>query len=266
MQMMQLGAHKMCSCEVEIIGWAKPHLEPDAASTSLLFSSDQTPSCLLVDCGHGAVSALLQTGKLKNIDAVIITHLHPDHWADLFALRNALLHAGVKKRVALYIGPGNAEVLARICETMSIGRGYFADFFDLHEFNPGCVTPVIGGYDLSFFQTRHSLRTYGVRISHSKGPSIIFTSDTGPYSTLPDDLHHAPLVILECNSAARAPGDPVHLCVDDIIDILARLPLCHAVCITHYELSEREQIRSRLVEAVPLIDVQMAETGLKLSV
>src|SRR4030066_2105550 len=46
----------------------------------------------LVDCGSGTLLQLERAGKsYKDIDAVFITHGHPDHFADLMPLIHALL-------------------------------------------------------------------------------------------------------------------------------------------------------------------------------
>ncbi len=48
---------------------------------------------ILVDCGSGALLQLEKAGKsYKNIDAIFITHLHPDHFADLMPLIHALMY------------------------------------------------------------------------------------------------------------------------------------------------------------------------------
>ncbi|XUP60769.1 MBL fold metallo-hydrolase (plasmid) [Allorhizobium sp. Av2] len=207
----------------------------------------------------------MEADLLGSIGAVLLTHLHPDHWADLFALRNALLNSGTDKKVDLHVGPGNEEVLARICDTMAIGRGYFSDFFNLHEYEPGINTTILS-FEVSFFRTRHSADTHGLKIRHQQGPAIIFAADTGPYPQLPQDLQGAQLVILECNTEERAEGDAVHMCVEDLLVLLGKLPDCKSVCISHYPLGARERIQSRLSDAFPKISVHMATTGLELGV
>lgn len=47
---------------------------------------------VLIDCGSGTLLQLEKAGKgFKDIDAVFITHLHPDHFADLMPLIHALI-------------------------------------------------------------------------------------------------------------------------------------------------------------------------------
>ena len=49
---------------------------------------------ILVDCGSGTLLQLEKSGNsYKDVDAVFITHSHPDHFADLLPLLHALLYA-----------------------------------------------------------------------------------------------------------------------------------------------------------------------------
>lgn len=54
-----------------------------AASGYLLKVADTT---ILVDCGPGVVAYLAKTGRLEDLDAVIVTHEHFDHCGDLMSL------------------------------------------------------------------------------------------------------------------------------------------------------------------------------------
>lgn len=45
---------------------------------------------ILIDCGSGVISALQKHLDFRRLDAVIISHLHPDHYLDLHALRHAI--------------------------------------------------------------------------------------------------------------------------------------------------------------------------------
>lgn len=74
----------MSSVSMEVIGCSagSPQLS-GAASGYLVRIGDIT---ILVDCGPGVVMELARTGRLDDLDAVIITHEHFDHCGDLMAL------------------------------------------------------------------------------------------------------------------------------------------------------------------------------------
>lgn len=74
-------------------------------------------SSIVLDLGHGAYVPLARTlGRelLPTIDAVCVSHLHPDHWIDLIALRHALyhgsgMHDGVEHRSVKLFGPAGLD-------------------------------------------------------------------------------------------------------------------------------------------------------------
>lgn len=60
-------------------------------ATSCYLVDDGEGLVLLVDCGPGALHRAAAAGyPLPAIDAVLLTHIHPDHCADLVALQFAL--------------------------------------------------------------------------------------------------------------------------------------------------------------------------------
>src|SRR6201995_2277045 len=63
---------------------------------------------LLLDCGSGGFGNLRATCDYTEVDAVLITHLHPDHFFDLVAMGCALRYSprAPLPRPALYVPPG----------------------------------------------------------------------------------------------------------------------------------------------------------------
>jgi len=80
-----------------------------------------------MDCGNGVLANLSQVIEPGTLDAVFVTHEHPDHWADLYALQALLRYApdGPAGRLALHMPPGLFErVMAPLSER---GREEFAE-------------------------------------------------------------------------------------------------------------------------------------------
>jgi ribonuclease BN (tRNA processing enzyme) len=75
---------------------------------------------VLLDCGPGVAAALSAHGGAGGLDAIVVTHLHPDHCYDLLpigiTLRRATRSAPLPHRAIALAGRGIARgVLLDIC-------------------------------------------------------------------------------------------------------------------------------------------------------
>lgn len=69
---------------MEVIGCSAGSPQVCGAASGYLARVGETS--ILVDCGPGVVMELARTNRLKDLDAVIVTHEHFDHCGDLMAL------------------------------------------------------------------------------------------------------------------------------------------------------------------------------------
>jgi len=75
--------------KLTVLGCYGPYPKARGACSGYLLESQDTK--ILIDCGNGVLSRLLEyCGNLNNIDAILISHLHPDHMR--FKAFNSLLH------------------------------------------------------------------------------------------------------------------------------------------------------------------------------
>jgi ribonuclease BN (tRNA processing enzyme) len=129
-----------------------------------------------VDCGPGSLSALQQHCQVADLDAVVVTHEHPDHFNELPVLRNAMVYGLGVERLPLYAPRG---VLA-LLETLVGSRGITPSFTPKMVGDQSVVR--VGSLRLQFSRTDHSVETVAVRAEpddHS-APAIAYSSDTGP--------------------------------------------------------------------------------------
>jgi ribonuclease BN (tRNA processing enzyme) len=131
---------------------------------------------LLLDAGSGTFANLQQLGNAALIDAVVLTHEHPDHWMDLEAFavwagygpgRSTFREPGTSP-LPVYAPPGLRE------------WSHFADasWLDWHELLPSMVI-AIDPFVLRLVATDHSVPTVAVHVSH-EGASLVYSSDSGP--------------------------------------------------------------------------------------
>jgi len=140
-----------------------------------------------IDCGPGSFTALQQHCELRDVDAIVITHEHPDHCGELPVIRNAMLYGLHVERMPFYAPRG---VLA-LLETLVGSRGITPSF------QPKMIgdrsVARIGGMKLGFSRTDHPVETLAVRIESELDPGkvLVYSSDTGPgwsVGALGDDI------------------------------------------------------------------------------
>jgi ribonuclease Z len=96
---------------VTLLGTGCPALHPRRAGAGLLVEAGGTR--VLVDCGHGVAQRLAEGGvRIADLDAVLASHLHSDHLADLWTLVVGGWHQGRSRPLRLLADPA-VERLAR---------------------------------------------------------------------------------------------------------------------------------------------------------
>jgi ribonuclease BN (tRNA processing enzyme) len=122
-----------------------------------------------LDAGSGTLANLQQHVAIEDLDAVVISHQHPDHWTDLEHLGVACRWALGRSGVPVF-APDGLRQLTRI--------GGAADVFDWHIIDEGDRV-TIGALALSFSRTDHPVTTLAARVEGA-GRSLGYSADSGP--------------------------------------------------------------------------------------
>ena len=149
-----------------VLGSSGPYAPPGGACSGYLVDDGQTR--LWVDAGSGTLANLQRHVSLDAVDAVFLSHEHPDHWTDLEGFFNVCRFVTKREDVPIYAPAGLQE------------RTYTntAPFFAWHEVADGSRVRV-GSLDLSFSRTDHGAETLAVRVDGG-GRSLAYSADTGP--------------------------------------------------------------------------------------
>jgi len=159
---------------------------------------------LVVDLGHGTYAPLaahLGISALPQISAVAISHLHPDHWIDLAALRHALVHGnkmGSDARSVSVISPsGLATRLAtllddRTPEEQAAGSHDSLQPFAFSTWRSDAALPPLGGgrvvpvgdLTLQSARVRHTGESYALRVAASDEPGLTYSGDVSHWEDL----------------------------------------------------------------------------------
>lgn len=125
-------------------------------------------SNLWLDAGPGTLAQLQTHIGIEDIDAVVVTHEHVDHWSDLEHLAVACKWVVPRPAVPLY------------CEAdlVSMMRTPGADALAWTGIGPESKVTV-GEMTVTFSRTEHPVRTLAVRVDGA-GRSLGYSADSGP--------------------------------------------------------------------------------------
>lgn len=155
---------------VTVLGCSGSYSAPGVACTGYLVESDSTRVWL--DAGPGTLANLQRHRTLAEIDALVITHEHPDHWLDLTMAYVACRYFVDRGPLPVY-GTAGTHALAQALA----GDHDLAPTIDWRLITDGdCLE--IGDQRWRFSLTDHPVETLAPRVD-SGGRSFAFSADTG---------------------------------------------------------------------------------------
>jgi len=153
---------------------------PGRACSSYLVEYGGT--AVVADLGSGAFSNLLVHRELGSIDAVVISHMHADHFIDVIPMRYALKYGDAYRgvKIALYLPPGGEALLRRLADAFprEAHGDFLSDTFDIRSYDPQ-QSLRIGELAVRFAPTAHYVPTFAMRFE-AGGKSVTYSADTAP--------------------------------------------------------------------------------------
>jgi ribonuclease BN (tRNA processing enzyme) len=199
---------------VVVLGGCGAWPEPGRACSGFLLDHDGFRVAL--DLGYGTLPrllALLGSATAVGLDAVIVTHDHPDHVVDLHGLFRARLYDGRQEaRIPLY---SPEAVLERITGLEDGDRSMGERVFSWHPLPARAYD--VGPFRLESWVLPHYVPNTGVRLS-TANVTVAYTGDTGPDPALAEVGRDADLYIVDATDRWQqaslppgAPGPPMNL-------------------------------------------------------
>lgn len=140
---------------------------------------------------------------VDDLDAVVVSHMHADHFIDLIQLRYALKYELRRtSRLPVYLPPGGMVTLAQIAYPLKETADFFGEVFDLHEYGPESRID-IGDCTLTFAPTHHYIPAFALRAQSPEG-TFVYSSDTAPCDEVPRLARDADVFL--CEAALGALG------------------------------------------------------------
>jgi ribonuclease BN (tRNA processing enzyme) len=181
------------------------------------------------DAGPGTFTALPVDPDM--VDAIVVSHQHPDHCSDLFtAFHSWTYRPDPRRGVPLY---APQEVWDRMSGFLDSGQG--SRLGETFAFEPveGGDSVRVGSMEITFATMDHSVPTVG-SLWDGGGRTLFYTADTGPGGDWQHLAEGVGVLLAEASyqDAHRDPDYPMHMTASEAGQIARRLGVGRLV-LTH---------------------------------
>ena len=155
---------------------------------------------LLIDPGYGVATAL-SGAKAPSFDAVLVTHAHPDHCADLNPLLRAVAWADPPRDpLVVYALPGALDAVLALDRPQLLAGSYRLEAFEAGDML------WIGPFTIETALLPHPRPNAGLRLA-ADGATLVYTGDCGPSDELVHLARRADALLAEASYAAAVPDE-----------------------------------------------------------
>jgi ribonuclease BN (tRNA processing enzyme) len=188
---------------------------------------------LLLDGGSGTLQRMLQAGvTYQDLDAVLYTHIHPDHCADLVPVIFACKYQEEPRTKDLLIigGRGFRDYFEGL--RWIHGSWIEPQTFHIHVREVAADEMTIGDFRVTALPLDHMPESVGYRITSPQGRSLVYSGDTDYCPNIVELARGADLLLLECSfpDGKKVPG---HL-TPALAGRIAHEAECKRLCLTHF--------------------------------
>ncbi|HZR48263.1 MAG TPA: MBL fold metallo-hydrolase [Streptosporangiaceae bacterium] len=156
---------------------------------------------VLLDPGYAVLPRMLTHINVEDLDAVLVSHGHPDHCADLNPLLRARAFSDDPAPPLPVYAPPHA-----LTAVLALDRkGMLDDAIAVSDITPGDPFTV-GPFDVRTWPLPHMLPNAGLRLT-ADGQTIAYTGDTGPAPELIDLARDAHIFLAEASYPRAVPAD-----------------------------------------------------------
>ena len=165
---------------------------------------------VLLDCGNGVFAKLRERIDYTEVDAVLLSHLHADHFLDLVPFSYALTYAPKQQPVPVHTWPGTdtparprliappgaREIFRRVVGAWG-NDDLIENAFALEEYEAGDEVAV-GQIRASFHPVPHFIDTFAVNVTaEGSGAKLSYSADTSPSEEVVEIARDADLMLVE---------------------------------------------------------------------
>jgi ribonuclease BN (tRNA processing enzyme) len=251
--------------QLTVVGCGTAATDPATPASGLLIGS--AGAQVLLDCGPGVVDRLGGSLDPTRLTAIVITHLHFDHFLDLVPLRYLLPWSGRQfDRPRIYLPPVGRERIAALEAAISERVGFFDAAMDVAEFDPSRPLRVPeSSLELRFEAAPHYVPAWSVAATDQVGTRLVYGGDSGPTEELVAFARGADLLILEATLGSAGDDDSIrgHLTAQEAIAIVERSDARQGLLV-HFPWHRRAELQGLAAQATR--PVMVGEPGLVVAV
>ncbi|MBS3975067.1 MAG: MBL fold metallo-hydrolase [Actinobacteria bacterium] len=231
--------------KVTVLGSSASYAGAGQACSGYLVEHDGTK--VLMDCGNGVIANLCEIADPVTLDAVVITHGHPDHFLDIYALQALLRYApqGPASPLPLWLPESLFEQMG--CLLSERGRIELAEAFIVHELIAEQVVR-IGSLAITPLLVDHAETTFALSVESPDGARVCYTSDTKAGDAVLRAARDADLLIAEATMPEEYIGRAPHMTAREAAEI-ARAAGAGRLVLTHiWPTNDREHMLRDAIE------------------
>src|SRR5260221_3869968 len=193
---------------LDVVG-AGPAFTDRQGATGAAYLVRSGETAILLDLGQGSfprLAGLLDPGRL---DAVAVSHLHPDHFIDLVSLRHFLRWGPGHPRRVRVLGPAG---LGDRLDALHAEPGFAAAALDIETVRDGHVT--IGSLTLEASPVTHAGDSFAFRVASGdgRGAGLVYSGDCGRAEDLEAIVQPGDALLCEVSfGAGPVPSGAAHL-------------------------------------------------------
>jgi ribonuclease BN (tRNA processing enzyme) len=196
--------------QVIVLGKSPSWQDAGGACSGYLVREGDT--ILLLDCGNGVFAKLRRQVDYVDVDAVVVSHMHADHFLDLVPYSYALTYAPRQQPVdippwwegtdhpakpSLHVPTGGSDVFRRVVGSWG-NEDLVENAFAITEYRPDDVVEV-GTMRIRFHAVPHYLPTHAIEVTSSVNGTgrLTYGADCSPNEALVEFARGTDLLIIE---------------------------------------------------------------------
>jgi ribonuclease BN (tRNA processing enzyme) len=251
-----MPAGPSATVQLDVLGAGPAYTDrPGSAGAAYLVRCGST--AIVLDLGQGAFPRLAARVEPSSLDAVLVSHLHPDHFIDLVALRHYLRWQFEPTRHVRVIAPAGLET--RI-DALHDEPGFTAASLDVEPITGGSID--IGELRVEAARVTHTQDSHAFRVSHpDSGAGLVYSGDCGRAEDLDQLVREGDTILSE---VSFGPGpvarDAMHLDGPAVGNLAARTR-AGRVLLTHLQMGFDAAATIESVSAIYDGPVDLVEPG-----